>query len=436
MAGNAYAEARAVPGGPHLDGVRAGGVGVHPAQGGQTGTEERGAVRRVAGRARRGFGRRPDDGGGEDVVEGARDRVPAGSPASTITRSPLRDALLLWCGSRAGILVSTLLGVALADYVDKWREWDVVLLATIAEHGYDGDPGKPHDPGLPAFFPGLPLLLRLVHLVVPDWTAAGLLISLVAGAVAMMALARLAEAEGAHGWMAVLALLLFPTAVFLAAGYTESLFLAFAIPAWLAAKRGRWPQAAMLAAGASCVRITGAFLALALIVEFFARGESPRRAGWLALPVAPLVAYSAYQYGRSGDWLAWKHAQEAGWGRDFAWPWEAWETSWREAMGAGDFSVAFRMEIAGAVVTVCVLVWLLVLRRWSEAVYTGAQAAALLTSAYYLSVPRSLLLCFPLWVLVAKVATRRAWVMALYALILGPLMLLHTALFLSGAWAG
>ncbi|WP_344495282.1 mannosyltransferase family protein [Nonomuraea monospora] len=344
--------------------------------------------------------------------------------------------MLLWLGSRAGIGVSTLLGVPLAEYVDKWRQWDVVLFTTIAEYGYDGDPAKPHDPGLPAFFPGVPLLMRLVHLVVPDWTVAGLLISLVAGAVAMMALAQLAEMEGANGWMAVLALLLFPTAVFLTAGYSESLFLAFAIPAWLAARQGRWPQAAILAAGGSCIRITGLFLAVALIVEFCLRRQSPQRAGWLLLPLAPLVAYSVYHYSRSGDWLAWKHAQEAGWGRTFAWPWQAWETSWQSAMGDGDFAVGFRMEIVGAVVTVGVLVWLLVLRRWSEALYVGAQGAALLTSAYYLSIPRSLLVYFPVWILVARVATRRPWVMALYALLLGPLMLLHSALFLDGGWAG
>jgi hypothetical protein len=83
------------------------------------------------------------------------------------------------------------------------------------------------------------------------------------------------------------------------------------------------------------------------------------------------------------------------------------------------------MEIVAAVLSVCVLVWLAALRRWSEAVYVGAQAAAPLTSSYYLSIPRSLLLCFPSWLLMAKVTTRRSWVMALYALILGPLMLLR-----------
>jgi len=352
-----------------------------------------------------------------------------------ITRSAGRDALLIWFGSRLGLLVTTMLGVAAHAYLGRWERWDAQLFVTIAQYGYDGDPASPDD-GLPAFFPGLPLALRLVHLVVPDWAAAGLLISLVSGAVAMVALARLAEHEGARGWMAVLGLVLFPMAVFLAAGYSESLFLAFAIPAWLAAREGRWPVAALLAAGAACVRITGLFLALALVVEFVGGRDPLRRAPWLAVPFLPLVAYSFFHFTRTGDWLAWKHAQEAGWGREMVWPWEAWSVTWDNAMGAGDMAPAFRMEIAGAVLALAALVWLLALRRWSEAVYCGLQAGALMTSAYYLSVPRSLLLWFPLWVALARLATRRGWVIVLYALVSGPLMVLNTIRFLEGAWAG
>lgn len=356
-----------------------------------------------------------------------------------ITRSAGRDALLVWFASRAGLLVTTLLGVSLHEYLGRWQRWDAELFVTIARFGYDGDPARPDD-GLPAFFPGMPIALRLAYLVVRDWEAAGLIVSLVAGAVAMVALARLAEHEGAHGWMAVLALVLFPMAVFLAAGYSESLFLAFAIPAWLAARQGRWPLAAALAAGASCVRITGLFLAAALIAEFAlecgAGREPVRRAPWLALPFLPLAGYSFFHYTRTGDWLAWKHAQEAGWGRELVWPWEAWAVTWDNAMGTGDMAPAFRMEIAGAVVALIGLVWLLALRRWSEAVYTGLQAAALMTSAYYLSLPRSLLLWFPLWVALAGLATRRRWVIMAYALVSGPLMVLNTARFLEGAWAG
>lgn len=357
-----------------------------------------------------------------------------------ITRSSSLDALTLWLSSRLGLLVTALFGVAwLAPepgFLDRWKVWDADLLVTIAQYGYDGDPAKPADPGLPAFFPGMPLVLRAVHLVVPSWAMCGLLISLVAGAVAMVALAKLAEHEGAPGWVAVLALVLFPTAVFLFAGYSEALFLAFAIPAWLFARRGRWPLAVLLAAGASCVRITGLFLAIALVAEFFSVKNRWRDLPWLLVPFLPLVAYSAYHHSRSGDWLAWKHAQEAGWGREMVWPWDAWRTTWGSAMGTDDFAVAFRMEIVGAVIAVAVMLWLLLTRRWSEFVYVALQAGALMTSAYYLSIPRSLLLWFPLWLGIARLAGRWRWVIAVYGLVFGPLMVLNTLRFLTGAWAG
>ncbi|MFI6324848.1 mannosyltransferase family protein [Nonomuraea sp. NPDC050556] len=351
-----------------------------------------------------------------------------------------RSTVLLWTSSRLGLLMVGLFGVAwLApgqSFLDRAKQWDAGLFVTIAEHGYDGDPAKPVDPGLPAFFPGMPMVLRVVHLAVPDWSLAGLIISLVAGGVAMVALSRLADFEGVSGWAAVLAVICFPTAVFLAAGYSEPLFLAFAIPAWLAARKGQWHYAVLLAAGASCVRITGLFLGVALIAEFFlGKGQTVRlsRMPLLVVPFLPLAAYSAFHYSRSGDWLAWKHAQEAGWGREMVWPWDAWSTTWGSTMGTDDFAVAFRMEIVGAVVAVGVLLWLLFLRRWSEFVYCGLQAGALMTSAYYLSIPRSLLLWFPLWVLLGRLSRTGIGV---YALVFGPLMVVNTLRFLTGAWAG
>ena len=275
-----------------------------------------------------------------------------------LLREPDWEALLLWLATRLGVIVLGTVGAGilfqdrpLEPFLDRLRRWDAEHLITIARYGYAGDPAEPPDAGLPAFFPGQPLALRMVHMIVPDWVLAGVLISLVAGGLAMVALSRLGELAGPPGtgrW-AVLALLLCPTSVFLFAGYSEALFLAFAIPAWLAARQGRWRLACLLAAGASCVRITGLFLGCALIVEYVAAGrrdaadaaaaragvrpvlrvgagpggapavaagEPPaagarrrdawwRRPGggpaWLAVPFVPLVLYSAYQYLRTGD---------------------------------------------------------------------------------------------------------------------------------------
>jgi mannosyltransferase PIG-V len=362
-----------------------------------------------------------------------------------VRRRPDGDAGLLWLATRAGIVITATVGAGvlagdrtLSPFLERWVHWDAGHLVDIAQYGYDGNPTDEPDAGRPAFFPGMPLMLRLVHVIVPDWSLAGLLISFVAGLVAMVALARLGELEGPEGTgrRAVLMLLLCPTAVFLFAGYTESLFLAFAIPAWLRARRGDWMTAGLLAAGASCVRITGLFLALALIVEFVMRRAPVRKAAWLLVPFVPLVAYSAYQHSRTGDWLAWQHAQEAGWGRQMVWPWQSFMTTWQMASGDGQFTWAFRMEVAGALLGVAALIWLLWARRWSELVYVGLQQSALLFSAYYLSIPRSALLWWPLWVMLGALAARRRAVLVVYALVAGPLMVVNTLSFVNGAWAG
>ncbi|WP_283139505.1 mannosyltransferase family protein [Rhizohabitans arisaemae] len=364
-----------------------------------------------------------------------------------------RDALFLWVATRLGIVVIATVGYGVLSagrppvaLLQRLEHWDTRLLIEIAVHGYDGDPAQEPDPGLPAFFPGMPLLLRLVHLALPNWVLAGLLISLVAGAVAVVALARLGEYEGPAGTgrRAVLGLLLAPPAVFLFAGYSEALFLGFAIPAWLAARKGNWWAASLLAAGASCVRITGLFLAIALIVEYFTglwrkRGTGVRRwwhGGLLIVPFLPLVAYSAYQFGRTGDWLEWKRAQEAGWGRNLVWPWESFATTWDSAFAGNQFSWPFRLEIAAAVIGVGFTLWLLIARRWSEFVYVGLQVAALVLSSYYLSIPRSTLLWWPLWLALGRLAVRRPRLFVIYCVLAAPLMVVNAIAYLNGSWAG
>jgi hypothetical protein len=350
-----------------------------------------------------------------------------------------RPALGVWLGTRLGVLAVSLTVAVFWSYGDlkdsflgRWTQWDVDLFIEIAKYGYRGDPAQPLDGGLPAFFPGLPLLIRAVHYVVPSWQLSALLISLVAGTVAMVALARLGGVG--TGPKAVLALLLSPYAVFLFAGYSETLFLAFALPAWLLARQRRWEPAMLCAAGAACVRVTGLFLAVALIVEFLLADRRWRTVPWLFAPFVPVAAYTVYQWRRTGDWLAWQHAQQEGWGRSLAWPWEAFRTTWQAAFGPhNEFTGAFRVELVAAVAGVALTGWLLLRRRWPEAVYVGLPLASLLTSAFYLSIGRATLLWWPLWLAVGSLR-RPAYVVLM--LIFVPLLVEEIVLYTSGSGAG
>ncbi|MFE7977340.1 hypothetical protein [Streptomyces shenzhenensis] len=337
-----------------------------------------------------------------------------------------------------------------ASWLSLWEQWDWYHYQHIAQYGYFAPfPGiEPASDNRAAFFPGFPLMLRAVHTVIPDWTAAGLLISLVSGAVAVMALARIAgigRTDGAvAGQRATGFLLLSPAAMFLAAGYTESLFLAFALPAWLAAKHRNWPVAGLLAALATTTRISGLFLAAAILVEFLLARDGrrgPRRLRsllWCAAPAVSAAAYTVYLHARTGDWMAWKHAQERGWNREFHTPAEAFSNTWHNAFDhvqSTGYAWEFQFELVAIAVGILLLSVLLLRRRWPEATYIGLTLWALGTSYWYLSVPRATLLWWPLWTGLAHWSLRRGWVAEAYVGAVAPLMVVFTVTFASGHWA-
>ncbi|GGV39622.1 mannosyltransferase family protein [Streptomyces spectabilis] len=368
------------------------------------------------------------------------------------------DVLFLYVLTRAGLWTTAYGATWLfppdsrthhaASPLSAWQQWDWWHYLRIAQEGYfPGDlrPGMEGWDNREAFFPGFPFTLRAVHAVVPDWAAAGLLVSFVAGAVAVLALARIARDHVPHpdaGRRAVLFFLLSPCAVFLAAGYTEALFLAFALPAWLAARRRAWPLAATLAALATTVRVSGLFLAAALAVHFLTtvRAHRDGRAlPWLLLPALPPLAYSWYLKSRTGDWMAWKHAEERGWYRDFHTPWEAWRNTWEAAFHhttSTGYAIEFQAELLAMVLGLVLTGFLLFRRRWAEAAYTGLALVALGTSYWYMSLPRATLLWWPLWIVLASWSLRAPRVRTAYVCLVAPLMTLCALTFLTGRWAG
>ncbi len=137
------------------------------------------------------------------------------------------------------------------------------------------------DPRYRAFWPLYPWLMRTVApLLGHNYLLAGLAISNVALIVALVLLYRLGEMEcGAEAaGRAVWYMLLFPSAVFLFAAYSESLFLLVSLAAFLAARRGRWGWAGVWAGTAAVLRIPGAFLGPALGYEYLRQRMSAQ--GW------------------------------------------------------------------------------------------------------------------------------------------------------------
>ena len=201
--------------------------------------------------------------------------------------------------------------------IDVWARWDSDWYLRVAEGGYSGAPSS-----TPAFFPLYPGLVALLgRLLAGHFVLAGVLLSLAACAVAFVLLHRLAaERLGADGARrAVLYLAIFPTALFLQAVYSESLYLALVLGAFLLARRGRFLGAGAVAGLAMLTRPVGVALlpALALIAW---RSEDRRRALLrlaVSLPVA--AAYPVLLAVWIGEPLAFLRAQDGIWQRELSW---------------------------------------------------------------------------------------------------------------------
>ena len=179
----------------------------------------------------------------------------------------------------------------------------------------------------PAFFPLYPLLVRLAAelLGTPSSmeavSAVATGISLVALPFALWFVYRITEelhsAPAARA--ATLALAFFPTAFFLNAAYTESLFLALSAGAvWAARVRRNLLLACLFAALATATRNVGVFLLIPLAASWWPDRARLGARGviHLALATSGLAAYSVYLWLRSGDPLLFLHEQ-ARWGRSY-----------------------------------------------------------------------------------------------------------------------
>jgi Mannosyltransferase (PIG-V) len=320
-----------------------------------------------------------------------------------------------------------------APLTGVFEHWDASLLRNIAQHGYFSPGSIPHNV---AFFPGYPAALAGAHVILRNWVLSELAVSAVAGCFAVVSLARLAA-----GRRAVLYLLTAPAAIFLTVGYSESLFLALAIPAWHAATRGRWWRAALLAGLAGLVRPDALFLipALAVMALTGPRGTRLANAAKACGGLAGSAAYEAYLTVHTGTVLAWSKAMQAGWGLHQATPLQSLRATWSAAFGhqlAAGIAFEFQLELATMAAMVLATLAFACWGRWPETVYCGLAVLALGTSTWYQGCPRTLMLLFPVWIALARLDARRAWIRYVYLSVSAPLAVVLGLLFLAYQWAG
>ena len=277
--------------------------------------------------------------------------------------------LRVWTGLWASVTASTVLASAEATkhyygveplrdaIIAPWQRWDTIWYSKIAVEGYAADARV-------VFAPLYPFLMRMFSLVtLNNVVAAGLLVSSIAALASFILLYRLARDlfDEPAARRALLFLAVFPTAFFLFAAYTESLFLAFVLGAFLCARRGRWDCAGGLGALAAMTRPQGVLFVVPLAIEFFVQARqnqvSLKRAWTLLLVALGGAAHFIWLTIQFGSPAVWFQGQMV-WHRAVL-PWDALSSAWAAVFRAPSLLDAFFsiVDPLCAIILLGALIW-------------------------------------------------------------------------------
>ena len=296
--------------------------------------------------------------------------------------------------------------------------WDSGWYYGIAVAGYQYD--YPMGQNNIAFYPLYPFLARWIAaaLGTPVFET-GIGLSLLCLLGALVFLGKLVQIWGAGEAVrpTAQAILVYPSAFFFAAFYTESLFLLTTVAAIWAARRGRWLVSGLAGAAAALTRHNGIFVFIPILVLVW-KDAGPRlrnfRAAHLAALGAPLlgaVIYPLYLWDRWGSPFLYLTNKTTGWVREVQWPWvlfssavsEAW---YRVTVGGLSDKTKFWLEFVSLFLFTFLAVLLIRRRLLAEGLYCAATLLMLWGSGSLDGMQRFVLVLFPCFFVLADFLRR------------------------------
>jgi Gpi18-like mannosyltransferase len=296
-----------------------------------------------------------------------------------------------------------------------WWQWDAHPYMRIAQVGYRAKSmpgGSPFDEYYMGFFPFYPFAVKAFALVLHNRVLAGLCVSYAAtvfGAWFLYLHVRL-DSDHDDAWRTVLLLFSFPTAYFLAAPYSEALFLFAVTGATYAARKGMWGRASLSGVIATGTRVNGLSLLPALAAEAVLGGtKRVRRLGWTALTTAGFAVFLLVSQVIAHDPLRYFHLQSTHWGQSTVAPWRpVVEAVGSLVHGTGSLlAFVFVNRLAAIAFAVPLLILAVYRLRVPDWVYGWAGFLPLLFTGWLTALPRFLLTLYPLFMVEAQLTRSR-----------------------------
>lgn len=302
-----------------------------------------------------------------------------------------------------------------------WNTWDAQHYVNIAKHGYAAlTEGGRHLQIV--FFPLYPYLTKLFSFIFQDYIVSALVVSNLSYAAAAYYLYKLVKLdfEKEDAYRTVIYFSVFPTAYFLHAAYTESLFLALTISSFYYARNGNWAFSGVLGMLAAATRITGIILVAVLLIEYLSQKNFKVRnirpdIIWIGVIGAGLLAYLILNYVITGDPLYFLEIQRGHWNKKLDFPYEGFINAWNIMTGNFTLNVdtpSARMlggpaEIIFALLGLSLTIYGFFRIRLSYCLYALATWVIVTSTGFWLSIPRYTLSMFPIFIAMALLGRKK-----------------------------
>ncbi len=337
----------------------------------------------------------------------------------------------------------TFIGGGLQKYYTSplfyWRSnFDGIHYLWISLHGY----GYAQQ----AFFPLYPAINGAISLIFPfPYINAAILANglFICSIYILYKLANLDYSKRESLWVVIL-LICFPTAFFFTSTYSESIFLFLCLASFYSSRKQKWLLAGIIAGFASATRVVGIVLVPALLIEWSIQNKHlklNKNIIFIFFGITGLLVYMFYLYNNYGDSLMFVKVQA-----HFAQERSTSiillpQTIWRyikifaTVNKYNFFHLSLTLEAITGIIFGFLCLISLIKVRLSYALF-GAIAYFIPTlSGTFLSLPRYVLVCFPVFLMAAKWFTKARLLIKLIYLIISLTMLgLFTALFSRGYW--
>lgn len=320
-------------------------------------------------------------------------------------------------------------------FLQLWTRWDAGWYLRIAKVGYNQPVGDilPYN-----FFPLYPLLINFFALLLKDFALSGFLISNFMTFVAAFYLFQLAKLEfnTKIAENSIFYFVIFPSAFFLSAVYSEALFIALTISTFYYARKKNWLASGVLGFFSSMTRPVGFLIFFPMVYEYFKQNKNINK-NFFYLLLIPLgfILITLYFGFLSGDFLVNFHARATKeWNREFTIPFMAIINDFKPIFAGHDnINSIFMKGMNFGFLIFFIILFLYSFRRLRKtySIFLFVNLLLFISQSTLESLNRYLLAVFPIYFILGKVTTKNKTMNIFMLIFFSILLVIFTILFVN-----